>query len=88
MVLRPTAVLELHGAPVVSLHAGKLTSGAVSEHGDAWTWGCGKGGKLGQGGTEACGAPHRVRTPRNCSGMPLLIVCRGSEPSRCTLALE
>lgn len=61
LVTRPTPLLELHGAPVVSVHAGKLNSGAVLSSGEAWSWGEGKSGKLGHGNTDNVKSPARVR---------------------------
>lgn len=61
VVTRPTAILELHGQPLASLHAGKLTSAAVTEAGEAMTWGCGAAGKLGHGSPDNMHAPTRVR---------------------------
>lgn len=60
MVITPTAVMELDGAAVHSMAAGKLNSCAVLSDGEAWTWGCGKGGKLGHGASEAIRMPSRV----------------------------
>ncbi|GLI59229.1 hypothetical protein VaNZ11_001073 [Volvox africanus] len=62
LVLRPTPILELHDAAVTEIVAGKLNSGAVTEHGEAWTWGDGKSGKLGHGTAEHVAAPHRVES--------------------------
>jgi hypothetical protein len=59
LVTRPTAVLELHQAPVSSVVASKLTSAAVV--GDAvYTWGEGASGKLGHGSGESLTVPSRV----------------------------
>ncbi len=73
IVSRPTTIVELHGAPVVSLSAGKLDSAAVirgpNRDGEAWTWGCGKAGKLGHGSSEAAHAPFRVSTVVLAVGM-------------------
>ncbi|KAF6250661.1 regulator of chromosome condensation 1/beta-lactamase-inhibitor protein II [Scenedesmus sp. NREL 46B-D3] len=61
LVTRPTAVLELHQAPVSSVVASKLTSAAVV--GDAvYTWGEGASGKLGHGSGESLTVPSRVET--------------------------
>ena len=60
LVLRPTPIIELHDAALAGVTAGKLNSGAVTAHGEAWTWGDGKGGKLGHGTAEHVHAPHRV----------------------------
>ncbi|KAG2490652.1 hypothetical protein HYH03_011041 [Edaphochlamys debaryana] len=62
LVLRPTPVIELHQARVASVVAGPLSSAAVTEAGEAFTWGDGKGGKLGHGSTHAVPAPHRVES--------------------------
>ena len=62
---RPTPVIELHGAHVHSLKAGKLNSAAIvstegpQSGGEVWTWGCGKSGKLGQGNSDAVHNPSR-----------------------------
>lgn len=63
---RPTPILELLGCTVASLSAGKLNSGVVvggpgRPDGEAWTWGCGKAGKLGHGSGDAMHEPCRVR---------------------------
>lgn len=67
IVATPTPVIELQGAPVCALKAGKLNSAAILHggphcEGEAWTWGCGKAGKLGQGSSHPVHEPSRVRT--------------------------
>ncbi|KAG1680811.1 hypothetical protein FOA52_008144 [Chlamydomonas sp. UWO 241] len=66
IVSRPTPVLELLGSPVESLVCGKLNSGCVvsssGHEGEAWTWGCGKAGKLGHGSGDAVHEPYRVES--------------------------
>lgn len=61
LVLRPTPVIELQDVDVSCLAAGKVHSGAVNSHGEAYTWGDGRAGKLGHGTAEQLHAPHRVR---------------------------
>lgn len=63
LVLRPTPIIELHDAAVAEVVAGKLHSGAVTNDGDAWTWGDGKAGKLGHGTADRVPAPNRVSAP-------------------------
>ena len=65
IVAKPTSVIELDGAPVSALKAGKLNSAAILHggphcEGEAWTWGCGKAGKLGQGSSDPAHEPCRV----------------------------
>lgn len=59
LVTRPTAVLELLQAPVSSVVASKLTSGAVVG-GAVYTWGEGAAGKLGHGSAASLTVPSRV----------------------------
>uniref|UniRef100_A0A383VPA0 Uncharacterized protein n=1 Tax=Tetradesmus obliquus TaxID=3088 RepID=A0A383VPA0_TETOB len=59
LVTRPTAVLELLQAPVSSVVASKLTSGAVVG-GAVYTWGEGAAGKLGHGSAASLRVPSRV----------------------------
>lgn len=61
-VSRPTVLLDLLDAPVVSLYAGKLSSAAVLSTGEVCTWGCGKAGKLGHGNAEQARSPARVES--------------------------
>ncbi|KAJ9518511.1 hypothetical protein QJQ45_018566 [Haematococcus lacustris] len=60
IVSRPTPVLELHGTALRCLVASKLSSGAVSAAGEAYTWGEGRCGKLGHGSADNMHAPTRV----------------------------
>ncbi|KAL6744844.1 hypothetical protein V8C86DRAFT_3126228 [Haematococcus lacustris] len=60
IVSRPTPVLELHGTALRCLVASKLSSGAVSAAGEAYTWGEGRCGKLGHGSANNMHAPTRV----------------------------
>jgi hypothetical protein len=84
LVTRPTPLLELHGAPLVSVHAGKLNSGAVLSSGEAWTWGEGKSGKLGHGNSDNVKSPARVSTRAQGHLTPPLVLhtnlrCRRSD---------
>lgn len=63
LVARPTAILDLHQAPVSAVSAGKLSSGAVVR-GDMYTWGHGAAGKLGLGSGESVLSPSRVGVSR------------------------
>ncbi|GAX72853.1 hypothetical protein CEUSTIGMA_g308.t1 [Chlamydomonas eustigma] len=67
LVTRPTPIMELQSSPVAALKAGKLSSAAVLQagaqyDGEAWTWGCGKAGKLGQGNSDPAHEPLRVES--------------------------
>ncbi|EFJ52699.1 hypothetical protein VOLCADRAFT_85945 [Volvox carteri f. nagariensis] len=48
----------LKGNVALSLHC----CSAVTAHGEAWTWGDGKGGKLGHGTAQHVHSPHRVES--------------------------
>ncbi|GFR42653.1 hypothetical protein Agub_g3590 [Astrephomene gubernaculifera] len=62
LVFKPTPVFELHESELSHVAAGKLNSAAVTTHGEAWTWGDGKGGKLGHGSADHVHAPHRIES--------------------------
>jgi len=63
VVPRPTPLIELHGRAVARLSAGRLSSAAVTDGGEALTWGDGRSGLLAHGSGQAAlrvQAPQRV----------------------------
>ncbi len=61
--LTPNRLDSLHGTPIVALAAAKFHSAAVAEDGSLYTWGFGRGGRLG-----ACSSHHE--TGKSCPALP------------------
>ena len=59
-VPRPKAVSALAAMHVTHIGASRAHSLAITEEGSLYTWGCGKDGKLGHGGSEPEWLPRRV----------------------------
>jgi alpha-tubulin suppressor-like RCC1 family protein len=63
-VSKPQLLSAIANVPIVQLSAGSAHSAVVSEAGAVYTFGCGKCGKLGHGGTSAEWLPKRVEGTR------------------------
>lgn len=65
----PARVDALHGKHVVSLSAAKFHSAAVTEDGQLYTWGFGRGGRLGHPGLHLHSGESAVISPRLVIGL-------------------
>ena len=63
-VSKPQLLSAMANVPIVQVSAGSAHSAAISEDGAVYTFGCGKCGKLGHGGTSAEWLPKTVEGAR------------------------
>ena len=65
----PSRVVALPGKRVISLAAAKFHSAAVTEDGTLFTWGFGRGGRLGHPGVQFHSGESAVIVPRAVAGL-------------------
>lgn len=69
MQIAPARVDGLHGMDVVALAAGKFHSAALARNGTLFTWGFGRGGRLGHPEFDIHSGESAVIAPRPVGGL-------------------